>query len=168
MKRLREQWPWNDDFLRLMLIAPSLVGIVAAAATYSSGGVQALWFLTGIPIGILFRLIYGIVGNSVKRLKSEYRNDPGEVAEGLLVIGKIQSPGLAILREKELALVPIAGDACTIPLNELKILKQGHMLPGKYVWGKWAFIFEPYMNTRIAFAIEETMGKRWSHSLAGN
>ena len=167
MKRLREQWPWNDGFLKLMLIVPSLIGIAAAVVTYPSGGVHALWFLAGIPIAVLLRLMYGAVGKRIRQLKSEYRDDPGEVVEGLLVIGKIQSPGLAILRDNELMLVPMAGKACTIPLSELKLFREGRMLPGKYVWGKRAFIFMPYLQKRIAFAIEETIGKRWSRLFSG-
>ena len=91
MKRLREKWPWNAEFLKAFLIIPSLLGIVVAVAFYPSAGVQSLWFLSAIPAGVVFRLIYGAVGKRVLHLKTQYIEDPGEVVEGLLVIGNIQS-----------------------------------------------------------------------------
>lgn len=166
MKRFREKWPWNAEFLRVFLIVPSLIGIAAAAAFYASAGVHALWFLSGILVGVIILLIYGTVGKRVIRLKDEYIDDPGEVVEGLLVIGRIESPGIVILRDNELVLIPIVGDGCTILLNELEVLKEGRMLPGKYVWGKRAFILKTHLQKRLAFAVGETIGERWSRIFA--
>jgi len=165
VKRLREQWPWNPGFLRLMPVVPSTIGIVAAAASYPAAGAQALWFLSAIPVGMLLRGIYGAVGRRVERLGAAYENEPGDVAEGLLVTGKVQSPGLAVLRSGELVLVPLVGEGCTIPLDELQLLKEGRTLQGKYVWGKRAFILRPHAGKRVAFAIAETIGERWSRAL---
>ena len=162
MKGLRKKWPWNDEVLRIILIAPSLAGILGAAAFYPSYGITSLWFFSVTLGGIIFRLMYGFVGQKVKRLKAMYYNDPGEVVEGLLVVGNIQSPGIAILRSDELKLVPIVGKGFTIPLNKLEVLKEGRMLPGKYVWSKRAFILKPNLQKRLAFAVEESIGIRWS------
>jgi len=104
----------------------------------------------------------------VNKLKNEYMRDPGEVVEGLLVVGIIQAPGIAILRSDELELVPIAGKGYTIPLNELEVFKEGHMLPGKYVWGKRAFILKSHLKKRLAFAVEESISERWSRIFAKN
>ena len=165
MKPMREKWLWNAEYLRILLIVPSLIGIVAATVVYASVGVHSLWFLSSIAVGVLLCLIYGVVGKRITRLKVEYMEDPGEVAEGLLVIGRMQSPGLVILRSNELVLVPIVGDGCTIPLDELEVLKEGRMLPGKYVWGKRAFILKSPSQKRLAFAVGETIGDRWSRIL---
>ena len=167
IKRLREKWPWNAESLIAILIIPSLFGIVGAAAFYPSAGSQSLWFLSAVVAGIVFRLMYGVVGKKVNKLKDEYRGDPGEVVEGLLVVGIIQSPGIVILRSDELELVPIAGKGYTIPFNELEVFKEGHMLPGKFVWGKRAFILKSHLKKRLAFAVEEIIGERWSRIFAG-
>jgi len=160
---MREKWMWDAEYLRVLLIVPSLIGIVAAVtAFYASAGVHSLWFLSAIAVGVLFRLIYGVVGRRVARLKAEYMEDSGEVAEGLLVIGSMQSPGLVVLRSNELVLIPIVGEGYTIPLDELEVLKEGRMLPGKYVWGKRAFILKSRVQKRLAFAVGETIGDRWS------
>ncbi|MCP4347447.1 MAG: hypothetical protein GY795_18230 [Desulfobacterales bacterium] len=169
MKHFRKKWPWNDEYLRAFLIVPSLIGIVAAAAAacYISAGVHSLWwFLLAVLTGIVFRLIYGMVGKRITDLKAEYIEDSGEVVEGLLVIGNTQSPGLVILRSSELVLIPIVGDKWAIPLNEVEVLKQGRMLPGKYVYGKRAFILKSHLKKRLAFAVEETIGERWSRIFA--
>ncbi|MCP4106064.1 MAG: hypothetical protein GY749_11085 [Desulfobacteraceae bacterium] len=166
MKHFRKKWPWNAEYLRVFLIVPSLIGIVAAAVCYTLAGVHSLWFLLAVPTGIVFRLIYGMVGKRITDLKAEYIEDSGEVVEGLLVIGNTQSPGLVILRSSELVLIPIVGDKWAIPLNEMEVLKQGRMLPGKYVHGKRAFILKSHLKKRLAFAVEETIGERWSRIFA--
>ena len=70
-----------------------------------------------------------------------------------------------ILRSDELALIPIVGEACTIPLDELEVLKEGRMLPGKYVWGKRGFTLKSRVRKRLAFAVAESTGARWSRIL---
>ncbi len=166
MKYLRDKWPWNAEALRAILLIPLLVGIVLAATLYPLAGVNSLWFLSAVVAGVVFRLMYGVVGKKVNKLKSEYMGDPGEIVEGLLVVGIIQAPGIAILRNDELVLVPIMGEGYTIPLNELEVFKEGHMLPGKYVWGKRAFILKPHLKKRLAFAVEESIGEHWSRIFA--
>ena len=162
MAPIKEQWPWNPVFLRLFLLAPSVVGIVLAAATYPVGGLQAMWFLLGIPIGIGLRMMFGTAGHKVQLLRQKYKDDPGEVEESLMAIGNTESPGLAILRDSELELVPIVGTGVTIPLDKLRVFKEGRMLPGKYVWGKRAFILSPFKLKRVSFAIAESKAHGWS------
>jgi hypothetical protein len=162
MSNLREKWPWNSEFLQLFKIAPSLIGVVATALTYPSYGVHSFWFLSGILVALVLWLVFSTVGNKVALLRQKHIGDSGEVAEALLVIGAIQSPGLAILRARELVLAPIVGDACTIPLSDIEVLREGRWLPGKYVWGKRAFIVKTSLQMRLAFAVAESIGARWS------
>jgi len=159
---LREKWPWNREYLRLFLIIPSLIGIAAAVALYPVGGAQALWFLTGVPMGGGFYLVYGFVGRRVNALKDQFKEGPNEWAEGLLVINKIECPGLVILRSSELEWVPIVGERCILPFSKIIFYKEGHWLPEKYVWGKRAFNFHTLTHKRLAFAVPESIGARWS------
>ncbi len=69
MKYLRDKWPWNAEALRAILIIPSLIGIVIAAALYPLTGVKSLWFLSAVVAGVVFRLMYGVVGKKVNKLK---------------------------------------------------------------------------------------------------
>ena len=51
--KLSEKWPWNGEFLRLFLLLPCVVGITATLATFPFAGVQALWLLTAILVGLV-------------------------------------------------------------------------------------------------------------------
>ena len=145
---------------------PSVVGIATAGVMSPAAGIHALWFLSAVPAGLLFSLIFRTVGVRVENLRAKYSADPGEVATGLLVIGHVQSPGLAILRSNELHLVPLAGSDLTIPLGDIRVLKEGRWLPGKYVWGKRAFTLGTPLKQRLAFAVPESIGYRWSQTFA--
>jgi len=163
--KLSEKWPWNGEFLRIFLFVPSLMGIAASVALYSTAGVHALWFLTGILAGVVFYTIFGVVGRRVDRLKDQLKEESGEWAEGLLVIGKIHSPGLVVLRSAEVELIPIVGKRCILPLNQIDFIKEGRWLPGKFVWGKRAFNFQTSIGRPLAFAVAESIGARWSVAL---
>ncbi len=165
--KLREKWPWNEEYLRIFVAVPGVIGVAAALVLYPVAGFHSLWFLLAIPFGLLFRLTFGIAGARVAALKESVSPRDGEIAEGLLVTGNVQSPGLAVLGSSDLTLVPIVGERRTIPLSELRVLRQGRCLPGKYVWGKLAFILSKHDGKRIAFAIPESVGRRWSARLDG-
>ena len=160
--KISEKWPWNGEFLRLFLLMPSVVGITATLSLFPLYGFYALWFLTGIPIGILLYFIYGHVGQRVGRLKLELQDKGGQMAEGLLVIGKIQSPGIVVLRDREVELIPIVGERCRLLLSDIKSVGEGHWLPGKYVWGKRVFTLDASILNPLAFAVPESIGAQWS------
>lgn len=162
----RENWPWNKNFLRLMFLVPSALGILATALCYPIAGIHALWFLTAIFAGVVMYVVYGFVGNKVTALKEKNARHQGEMAEGLLVIGGIQSPGIVIMRTNEIELIPIVGKSCKIPFDAIRSTKEGRWLPGKFVWGKLAFNFDTTLEKRLAFAVAESVGKRWSPTLS--
>jgi len=107
----------------------------------------------------------GSGGRIVDRLKDQLKEESGEWAEGLLVIGKIHSPGLVVLRSAEVELIPIVGKRCILPLNQIDFIKEGRWLPGKFVWGKRAFNFQTSIRRPLAFAVAESIGARWSVAL---
>ena len=160
--RLSEKWPWNGEFLRRALLLPSVVGITATIATLPFVGIHALWFLTAVLAGAVFYLVYGNVGGRVNALKCGFAGEEADLAEALIVIGKIHSPGIVILRNNELDLVPIVGERRTISLTDTKLVGEGRWLPGKYVWGKRAFTFNSAALNPLAFAVPESVGARWS------
>ena len=149
--KISEKWPWNGEFLRLFLLLPSAIGITTTIATIPFGGIHALWFLTAILAGVMFYLVYGNVGRRVDALKTKFVDSSDEIAEALIVIGKIHSPGIVVLRNNELELVPIMGKRHTISLADTKLAGEGHWLPGKYVWGKRAFTFNESVFKTIGF-----------------
>lgn len=160
--KISEKWPWNREFLRLFLIVPSAIGITAALSTYPAAGPDALWFLFGIPIGGLLYVIYGSVNRRVETLKTKYANAEGDMAEALIVAGKVQSPGIVILNGTDLELVPIVGEKHRIVEASRELIGEGQWLPGKYVWGKRVFTFRTAIFNPLAFAVAKSVGARWS------
>ena len=110
-EKLREKWPWNREFLRLYLLIPTVIGFIATVAIIPFAGAQALWFLTAILAGAVIYLVYGLVGRRVDALKSEFGGTGGEIAEAQIVIGKLQSPGIVVLKSNEIELSPIIREA---------------------------------------------------------
>ncbi len=88
---------------------PGAIGITATVALYPGYGVHSLWFLTAILVGIVLYLVYGAVGRKVEHLKRDLQNDVGELAEGLLVIGKMHYPGIVVTLHSQAELIPIGG-----------------------------------------------------------
>jgi len=148
-----------------MLAVPSVMGLTAAVALYPFVGPHALWFLTAVFTGLVLYAAYGAAGRSVEAKLVEARCEPGECAHALIVIGKLQSPGIAILHERKLELRPIVGSPVTVDLTEKFKVREGQWLPGKYLWGKRAFLFiEGSSEKRLAFAVPKSVGLRWSQS----
>ena len=159
--QLREQWPWNKDFLKLYIALPAITAIVFSASLYSEHGLNSLYFLLFIPAGAIFWFIYAAVGKKVAVLMGCKSAQNGEAVESLLVIGNKQSPGIAILRTDALILIPVIGRRRKYKLENILSVKQNRWLPGKFVWGKIAFHLQTSGSTTIAFAVSESVGKRW-------
>ncbi len=115
-------------------------------------------------------IIYSAVGRKVRAVKASLSaadrgsaDGDGEIAECLIVIGKIQSPGVAVLSETELVLAPIVGERRTVPLLDIESVREsGNMFGKGFVW-KRAFILEIAGTPRLAFAVT---ARRWRTSLA--
>lgn len=182
MSQLRDQWPWNESFLKLMLIGPSTIGVLATALTYPIAGAHALWFLSAAIFGIVMYLVFGHVGKRVQTLYEELNTEAGEQAEALIVIGKIQSPGVVKLQKSNLIIAPIAGEQLRLPLASIKTITARRWLPGKYLWGKTALYLtldeeaikafnktgQNKMPKNIAFGIADSFAKRWQLKLSGS
>ena len=164
--QLREQWPWNKNYLNLYIALPTTIALVFSTLLYSEYGVNSFYFLLFIPAGAVFWFIYAAVGKKVTILMGCKSAQNGEAVESLLVIGDKQSPGIAILRTDVLILIPIIGRRRKYKLENIVSVKKSHWLPGKFVWGKIAFHLQTSGTTRIAFAVSESVGKRWYDQLA--
>ncbi len=162
---ISEKWPWNGEFLRLFLILPSTIGVVATVATLPFTGIHACWFLTGIPVGALLYAIYNAVGRKVVALAHSVTPEEGECAQALVVHGKIQSPGIAVLGHGNLRLHMITGHRIEVGLKDIADIHEGRWLPGKYLWGKRAFSIKTQTGDRLAFAVPESIGAIWSSAI---
>jgi len=164
--QLREQWPWNKSYLKLYIALPTITAIVLSSSLYSKLGLNSFYFLLFIPVGAVFWFIYSAIEKKVNVLLGCISAQNGEAVESLLVIGNTQSPGIAILRDDVLILIPVVGRRRKYKLENVLSVKQSHWLPGKFVWGKTAFHLQTSGSTKIAFAVSESVGKRWYNQLS--
>ncbi len=162
VNELKAAWPWQEPYLRLMWYACGLVAFVGTGWGYLNVGSDAFWFLLALPLAFAWNAVYGAVGKKVDALARRYRSEPGDVEIGLLVVGKMEAPGVVIKKNSELILHQITGEPYVAPIAELELLRNGNMLPGKYLWGKRGFIFEPHKGTRLAFGIAEPVDQYWA------
>ncbi len=165
ISHLREQWPWNPGMLRPFKLWSAFLGIVVAAVLYPVWGLHALWWMLLPVSAFLGGVICANVGQRVAQLKRELSAQPGEVAESLMVIGNLQAPGVVLLTDSTLLLAPIMGERVSISLDEIRSLRAGSWLPGKYVLGKRVFTFSTPVRRRLAFAVTETVARSWTARL---
>ena len=140
--RFIEKWSWDKEIVWLYTIVPTILALAGALFLYPLIEDQSLYFLIAIPFGIFFSMIYGFVGSSVRSLRKKYSSHGGWISESLLQIGNIQSPGIVILEDTTLMLVPIVGKECIVQLSEIQKIRK-----------------------RLGFAVPASIGPKWSRKL---
>jgi len=163
--KLREKWFWNRDLSVAVITISSSMIVVAILLLFPIISIHALWLLPALLFSFLPGIIFGIVGKKIEDLKKKYDDEKGEMEESLMVIGNIHSPGIVILQEETIILVPLAGNLLILSLENISEIKEGKWLPGKYLFGKKVFTFNYPDTGRVAFAVAETTGSRWSEYL---
>ncbi len=163
--KLIEKWSWDKEVLGLFTLVPTVLAIGGILFLYPVIKNESLAFLIAIPCGIFFSMIYGFVGSRVKSLRNKYSNHKGLISASLMQIGIIQSPGIVILEDITLMLVPIVGKECIVQLSEISKIHEGKWLSGKYLLGKRAFNLLTPKHKRLAFAVPESIGTKWSKKL---
>ena len=113
-----EKWPWEPERLRALAAVSIVAPLVLTGVLYPFGP-WALGVLLTIPFGLLFRLIYGIVGKKVEQLARSVPRDGEDPVHALIVNGVLQSPGLATIKEDEIVLEPIAGERVVVRLADI-------------------------------------------------
>jgi len=103
------------------------------------------------------------VGRKVRLLRDSLSTEGGEIVESLIVIGRVQSPGVAELRENELVLAPIVGEGVSVDLGELASVRRVRFFNGKsLVWKRWLVL---RASPPLGFAVEDTVARRWQAAL---
>ncbi|MEE8575524.1 MAG: hypothetical protein V3T30_08940 [Thermodesulfobacteriota bacterium] len=162
-KGLKNKWPWDKEYMRIWLWAPVAIAIaVTIAATQQPDfNISPYWCLmislTGLPVYIA----YGYVGRKMRALKKVLNDKSGEMADSLMVIGMIQSPGMVILNDAELQLIPLVGSPLTIKLADIHAIHEKSSLPGKGLLGKRAFYPEVEGHKKLAFAVCKPVAERF-------
>ena len=164
-KPWKDTWPWEPSFRATWYLGAAGISLMFVALAWPQFGVGALWWLLVALAGPFMAGVYGAVGSRVAALEQHFAGDPGEVVQTLLVIGTLQSPGVAVLRESELTLAAITGREITVPLGGIENVQESGRLPGKGLIGKRAFLFSAPEEKRLAFAVTRDVARRWGPRL---
>ena len=156
---ITDQWLWNRRPLLIFVSAIVLVSIVLSIAC------RSMWLLLISSGGLLFWLIYGLIGRKVESLYNSLSAEDGEAAESLIVIGLLQSPGVSILKDDELVLAPIVGTRTSIPLKSISRVREVAWFNGSLLWWKKGFMLTVPGRGRLGFAVAYRTAKRWRKKL---
>ncbi|GEM_PF-2898869 len=161
----QEKWSWNWELIRLWLWGPGFLGIVLTVGFFPKIGMEALWFSFVSAWGICFAAVYSMVGKKVRTILESVSPQDGEAVEVLMHNGRIQSPGVAVLNNYELRLIPIVGDPILIPLQDIVSISQTGWLPGKKLFSKHGYKLSTHKHPAIVFAVPPSVGNRWGFKL---
>ena len=166
IKSWRDYWPWDWAYIRLYLMASVLPAAILFAVFLHWWGAKAFWFLSLALVGIGFSVVYGVVGHRVRRLKSALSRPPDDVAECLMFRRPFQSPGLAVLHEDRLELLPIVGSDIIVPLEDIVAVSEVRWFNGTRLWFKKGFVMELADGQRVGVAVAEVFARRWRSRLS--
>lgn len=86
----------------------------------------------------------------------------GEVAASLLYFRNKALPGIAILRDDVIILIPVFGRRHKIFFDKFKSIKEVKKMPGKWLLGKRIFNIQFETKPSVLFAVPDSVGKRWA------
>ncbi len=162
-KPIRQRWMWEPEFVKYMLVLPSVATAILVFLLYFYMGSEALGFLFLGLVGPLFWGVYAVVGRKVRAVKTSIPSGEGEVVESLIVNGNIQSPGVAILSGQRLRLIPIVGEEVTLDLDDIKSVRLVKYFNGTgLLWKKWLVLS---VKPRLGFALVDPVAVRWHRTL---
>jgi len=165
MMKFPEQWPWNGLFLKLYIIAPIAISLLLTGLLYQHYHLYTLIILLSIPCGLIVYLLFSPVKKQIDILLGCISAQNGESAEALLVIDQKQSPGIVILRDKVIILIPIDGRRRKLQLTDVKNITTTTQLANKYLISKTVFTLETQQSHQYIFAVARSTGTRWSKKL---
>ena len=164
-QQLRNQWPWNPTYLQLYRLLPLFMSLLLVLIFFNQCQFYASLFLLLIPMGVLLHTIYSSIARRVDVLHHCKSAQNGEVADSMIILGPQPSPGVAILRDTVLVLIPIKGRRRKLQLADITAVDETHGLAGKFIWGKHVFRLSTQHGKSLSFAVSETIAKRWSETL---
>ncbi|MFH1727951.1 MAG: hypothetical protein ABIA04_05995 [Pseudomonadota bacterium] len=158
-KLLYEKWMWNWEIMRLWLIIPFFLGLLLTIALYPFLGLNSLYFLFTFFGGLQVVIIYYIFGKKVEALKLRVTNKEANILESQILIGKIQTPGIIVLNENSLRLIPLWRDELLINKENLKSYKKSKWLGSKYLPFKECFVCQLSDGRYVSFGLGESSEK---------
>lgn len=166
--QLRDQWLWEQYFLNLYIVVPALICIFFIGILYPDIDSHSFYFILFIPMGIATRYFFSNIAKKVDILMHCKSAKNGEAVAGLVIVNQKKSPGIVILRDDVIILIPVNGRRRKYKLMNIISIKKAHTLSGCFMWGKIAFFLETSGSTDITFAVPVSVGNRWYTQLTRN
>lgn len=166
--RFRDKFMWHPDVLKFTMACPTVLALILALALYLCQGTYSITLILVAGMGFLFLAIFGFVGWKVAALRKKIAHEPGEKSDCLMVNGTIQSPGIAVLRDKELLLIPIVGKAVTLPFSDILSIQKSSCFNGKLLIFKKGLWLEVPDKKRMGFAVPTRLAERWTDRIMGD
>ncbi len=166
IKRWRDAWLWNWEYIQLFLIVPLVVVALALPFGLKWWGLKALWLFALEWPGIAFAITYAIVGRRVRQTQAAIPRSRGEMAECLMFRRPFLSPGLAVMQVDRLELIPIVGSPISVPLADIVAIKEVWWFNGTWLWFKKGFVMDLANGQRVGVAVAEVFARRWRAKLS--
>ena len=157
--RYHDKWIWElAVYYGLLFVA---LIFFAGLYLFSKFNFYALFILIVlIPVLVLLSH-YQKINKLVAVLKGCISAQNGEVVASLLYFKNKSIPGIAILRDDVIILIPVFGRRHKIFFDKLKTIKEVNRMPGEWLLGKRVFLIEFEEKPSVLFAVPESAGKRW-------
>ena len=165
MMKLFEQWPWNALFLKLYVIAPIAISLLLTGLFYPLYHTYTFIILLIIPCGLFIYFSFSPINKQINTLLACISAQNGEAVEALLLINEKQSPGIAILRDDVIILIPVDSRRRKLPLADIKNIIANTRLPDKQLISKTVFTLTTQKDSQYIFAVSRSIGTRWSVKL---
>jgi hypothetical protein len=165
-RTLWDQWIWERGARTAIAVAIVAVSAIAVLILLPHWGVKTTWLL---PIGALVAsghwLIYSWVGGRVESLRASVPKTASLASESRIVIGLMESPGIAAIDGENLLLLPIVGTRVSIPLREIQGFTERKWFNGNLLIGKTGFRILRSDRKRLAFAVGNCFADQWRRRL---
>jgi hypothetical protein len=77
-----------------------------------------------------------------------------------------EAPGLALLRDDRLELIPIIGSPITVALADITAINEVRWFNGKRLWFKKGYVLDVTDGQRVGVAVAEVFARRWRSRLS--
>lgn len=145
----------------MFLILPLVVIALALPLCLHWWGLKALSLFALEAPAIAFAVFYAVLGRRVKLKKAALPRPASEVADCLMFRRPFESPGLAVLYEDRLELIPIVGSPITVILADIVAVKEVRRFNGTRLWLKKGFVMDLANGQRVGVAVAEVFARRW-------
>jgi len=165
MTRLFEQWPWHPLFLKLYIFAPVTLSLLLTGFIYPYYHYYSFITLIIIPVGIFIHHLQSTIAEKIKTLLGCISAQNGQAVEALLIIDNKQSPGIVILRDTMIILIPIDGRRKKLLFTDIKNVATTYNLANTLLFSKTVFMLETQKSSQYIFAVSRSTGTQWSEKL---